>query len=63
MKKTIEFYVREHYGNRCEYIKNEHDAEIVRRLTGKKTVNSVVRELLHDLSAGTINFVQVLVDY
>jgi len=60
MNKTIEFYVREHYGNRCEYIKDEADAKIVRQLTGKKTINSTVRELLRDLSGGTLNFVQVL---
>lgn len=62
MKKLIKYYVREVYGNRHEYIHpdNKGDAEIVRRLINKKTIDSQTRELIHDLSNGQIEFKQVL---
>lgn len=61
MKKTlIEFYVREVYGTRLEYVKNAADARIIQQLTGKKTITSITRELIRDLSRGQIQFVQVL---
>lgn len=62
MKKTIKYYVREVYGNRLEYIHpdNKGDAEILQRLTGKKTIDSRTRELVRDLSNGQIEFKQVL---
>jgi hypothetical protein len=60
MKKIIPFYVREVYGNRLEYVVNEADAAILRQLTGQKTINGVMRKLMHDLSSGGIVFQQVL---
>lgn len=60
MKKTIEFYNREVYGTTREYLANENDAKIILQLTGKKTVTSVERELIRDLSGGLIDFKQIL---
>jgi hypothetical protein len=60
MKKTIEFYNREVYGTTREYLANENDAKIILQLTGKKTVTSVERELIRDLSGGLVDFKQIL---
>jgi|APGre2960657505_1045072.scaffolds.fasta_scaffold183442_2 hypothetical protein len=59
MKKIIQYRVREVYGQALEYIVNEGDAKIIQELTGKKTVTSVVRELLRDLTSGGIEFERV----
>jgi len=59
MKKIIQYRVREVYGQPLEYIVNEGDAKIIQELTGKKTVTSVVRELLRDLTSGGIEFERV----
>jgi hypothetical protein len=60
MNKTIKYYKREVYGNSLEYIHpdNKGDAQIVQQLTGKKTIDFKTRELLRDLSGGTIKFEQ-----
>lgn len=60
MKKTIEFYNREIYGTAREYLANEGDAKAFLQLTGKKTITSVERELIRDLSGGLVNFKQIL---
>jgi hypothetical protein len=39
---------------------NKDDAAIVQQLTGKKTIDGKVRELLRDLTAGLISFEQVI---
>lgn len=59
MKKTILFYSREVYGNSLEYIVNEADADIVRQLTGKKTISSKERELIRDLTGKSVEFKEV----
>ena len=59
-KKTIQYYTREVYGNKLSYIANKDDAAIVQQLTGKKTIDGKVRELLRDLTAGYISFEQVI---
>jgi hypothetical protein len=59
MKKTILFYSREVYGNSLEYIVNEADANIVRQLTGKKTISSKERELIRDLTGNLVDFKEV----
>ena len=56
MKKTIQYYTREVYGNRLEYVRDVPDAKIIQQLTGKKTITGVERELLRDLSGGAIQF-------
>ena len=60
MKKTILFYSREVYGNALEYVVNEADANIIRQLTGKKTITGVERELIRDLTGGLVEFKEVL---
>jgi hypothetical protein len=61
-KKTIKFYARAQYGNVREFIHPDHagDAAIIAQLTGQKTINSSVRELLRDLTGCQVDFVQVL---
>lgn len=56
MKTTIQYYTREVYGNRLEYVRDVRDAKIIQQLTGKKTITGVERELLRDLSNGAIQF-------
>jgi hypothetical protein len=60
MNKTIEYYSKEVYGNRLEYVINKDDAYIISRLTGKKTISGVERELIRDLTGSFIEFKEVL---
>ena len=60
MNKTIEYYSKEVYGNRLEYVINKEDAQIIRQLTGKKTISGVERELIRDLTGSFIEFKEVL---
>lgn len=60
MKKIIQYRTKEVYGNPLDYVINQDDAKLIQKLTGKKTVDSVIRELIHDLSNGMIQFQQVL---
>ena len=58
--KLIEYYVREVYGNRREYIVDADLARQVAMLTGQKTITPQVRGLLQTISCGAIQFKQVL---
>ena len=60
--KTIKFYTKEQYGNRREFIHpdNASDASLVQRLTGQKTVDMSIRLCIQQLSAGTIEFTEVV---
>ena len=60
MNKTIEYYSKEVYGNRLEYVINKDDARIIRQLTGKKTISGIERELIRDLTGSFIEFKEVL---
>ena len=60
MSKVIEFYSKDVYGNRLEYVLNKNDADIIRQLTGKKTISGVERELIRDLTGSFIQFKEVL---
>ena len=60
MNKTIEYYSKEVYGNRLEYVINKDDANIIRQLTGKKTISGIERELIRDLTGSFIEFKEVL---
>jgi len=60
MNKTIEYYSKEVYGNRLEYVINKDDAYIISRLTGKKTISEIERELIRDLTGSFIQFKEVL---
>ena len=59
MKKTIHYTVREVYGNPLEYVKDAGDAKILQQLTGKKTIDGRVRELVRDLTGGVVDFERV----
>ena len=59
MSKVIEFYSKDVYGNRLEYVINKDDAQIIRQLTGKKTISGVERELIRDLTGSFIEFKEV----
>lgn len=60
--KVIPYYVKHVYGNRQEYVAPSHagDAAILSRLTGRKTLDSITRELVRDLTGGQVTFEQVL---
>lgn len=58
--KTIYFYRKNVYGANLEYINNPGDAKIVFQLTGQKTINKVIRELLRDLTGGYIQWEEVI---
>ena len=58
--KIIEFYKKDVYGNTLEYVKDETDAMLIRRLIGKKTIDSTIRKLIYDLTAGRVAFKQVM---
>ena len=60
MTKVIEYYSKEVYGNSLEYVVNKDDADIIRQLTGKKTISGVERELIRDLTGSFIEFKEVL---
>ena len=60
MNKTIEYYSKDVYGNRLEYVINKDDARIIRQLTGKKTISGIERELIRDLTGSFIEFKEVL---
>jgi hypothetical protein len=60
MKKVIEFYSKTIYGNSLEYVANKGDAEIISKLTGKRTISSVERELIRDLTGSLVEFKEVL---
>ena len=60
MSKVIEFYSKDVYGYRLEYVVNKNDADIIRQLTGKKTITGVERELIRDLTGKSVEFKEVL---
>lgn len=53
----IEFYKKSVYGNDMLYIKDEAIANVVRSLTGKKTIDATDIEALKKLG---VSFVQVI---
>jgi hypothetical protein len=60
--KQIKYYRKAEYGTVREYIHPscKGDAAIIRQLTGQKTITSVVRELVRDLSNGLISWEEVI---
>jgi len=57
---VIEYYSVRQYGTDRDYVSNCSDAQIISQLTGQKTIDSTIRELIHDLSRGIISFKQTL---
>ncbi len=62
MKKVIKYYSVSQYGNLREFVHpdNSPDAKILSQLTGQRTINSVVRELVRDLTGGMVSFEEVM---
>lgn len=59
---VIKFYRTRQWGVVREFIHPEcdGDAQIIRQLTGKLTIDSAVRELIRDLSRGYIIWEEVI---
>ncbi len=55
-QKVINYYRREVYGNVREYVVDQGDAKIIQGLTGQKTIDGRIRELLRDLTNGMVSF-------
>ena len=56
MKTTIPYYYTSVYGERREYVAPTGHARLISALTRQKCVNSMIRELIRDLSEGQISF-------
>lgn len=55
---TIKYYRTNQYGTEREFVHpdNADEADILRRLTGKTSIDSATRELVRDLSRGAVSF-------
>jgi hypothetical protein len=60
MKTVIKYYVQNIYGVRREKFADKAQETVFQQLTGRKTLDSISRELLRDLSGGAVDFEQVL---
>ena len=60
MSKQILFYRTSQWGNVREFVHPtcEGDAQIIRQLTGQKTIDSRIRELIRDLTGSQIVFLE-----
>ncbi len=57
--KIILFYRKNVYGTVLEYVADKGDADIITGLTGQKTIDGRIRELLRDLTGGHIGFREI----
>ena len=60
MKTKIRYYVQNIYGVRREKFADKAQESVFIQLTGRKTIDSVSRELIRDLSGSQIEFEQIL---
>jgi hypothetical protein len=62
MKKTIRWYRKIQYGTEREFVHPDcaGDAQLIRQLTGQKTIDGRIRELIRDLTACAVEFQDVL---
>lgn len=60
MKTKIKYYVQHIYGCPREKFLDKAQESIFLQLTGRKTLDSVSRGLVRDLTAGAVEFEQVL---
>ena len=60
MKTTIKYYTQNIYGVRREKFIDKGQESVFIRLTGRKALDSVSRELIRDLSGSSVEFEQVL---
>ncbi len=58
--KVIKYYVQSVYGVNRERFFDKAQEGVFKQLTGRKTLDSVSRELIRDLTAGAVGFEQVL---
>jgi hypothetical protein len=60
MKTKIKYFVQNIYGVRREKFVDKGQENVFIQLTGRKTLDSVSRELIRDLSGSSVEFEQVL---
>ena len=60
MKTTIKYYAQNVYGVRREKFVDKKQESVFFQLTGRRTLDSVSRELIRDLSGSSIEFEQSL---
>jgi hypothetical protein len=60
--KTIKYFRLSQYGHNREFIHPDHsaDAAILLRLTGKRTIDNTIRELVTGLTDGHITFEETI---
>ena len=56
MKTTIKYYTQNIYGVRREKFIDKGQESVFIQLTGRKTLDSVSRELIRDLSGSSVEF-------
>lgn len=54
--RIIYYYTKNVYGKELEYIKDIKEAQIIKNLTGNKTITSIERNLIQELSNNYIKF-------
>ena len=61
-QKIIQYYRKSNYGVTCEYVHPScaGDAKIIQQLTGHRTITGAIRELIRDLTGGSVTFVEVI---
>jgi len=57
---TIKYYVENVYGVRREKFADKSQQDVFLKLTGRKTLDSVSRELIRDFTGGAVTFEQIL---
>lgn len=60
--KTIKYYRKNQYGQEREFVapENEADGKIIQQLTGQKTIDGRIRELIRDLTGSQVTFEQII---
>ena len=60
MTTTIKYYIQHVYGTPREKFIDAAQEAVFKQLTGRKTLDSVSRELIRDFTGGAVTFEQVL---
>jgi len=58
----IKYYRTVQYGQEREFVHpdSEGSGKIISQLTGQKSINGIIRELIRDLTAGFVSFQEVI---
>ncbi len=56
----VKYYVENVYGGRREKFIDKGQQDIFFKLTGRRTLDSISRELIRDFTGGSVDFEQVL---